>query len=99
MMNQFMVEITLPSELTEEFLSLIPKQRALVHKLFAEGRLTSYALSMDRSKLWAAIVAESEEEVTQILSLLPLRKFMQIEIHQLAFHQDAAMNVARISMN
>ncbi len=94
-----MVDITLPAELTEEFFLLIPKQRALVHKLFAEGKLTSYALALDRSRLWATIAAESEEEVTQILSLLPLRKFMQIEIHQLAFHQDAAMSIARISMN
>jgi muconolactone delta-isomerase len=98
-MNQFMVNITLPSEITEEFLALIPRQRELVNKLFSEGKLTSYALALDRSKLWATIAAGSEEEVVHILSLLPLRKYMQIEIHQLAFHQNASVNIARISMN
>jgi muconolactone delta-isomerase len=98
-MQQFMVDISLPSELTEEFFSLIPKQRALVNQLFNQGKLTSYSLAIDRSKLWATIVAESEEDVVYILSLLPLRKFMDVEIHQLAFHQNTTHNLARISMN
>lgn len=94
-----MVDITLPAELTEEFLLLIPKQRELVNKLFTDGKLTSYSLALDRSKLWATIVAESEEEVVYFLSLLPLRKFMHVEIQQLAFHQNTTHNLARISMN
>jgi muconolactone delta-isomerase len=98
-MQQFMVDITLPSEITEEFLALIPKQRALVNQLFTQGKLTSYSLTLDRSKLWATFVAESQEDVVHILSLLPLRKFMRIEIHQLAFHQNTTHNLARISMN
>lgn len=98
-MQQFMVDITLPSELTEEFLSLIPKQRALVNQLFNQGKLTSYSLALDRSKLWATIVAESEEEAVHLLSLLPLRKYMEVEIHRLAFHQNTTHNLARISMN
>jgi muconolactone delta-isomerase len=98
-MQQFMVDITLPSELTEEFLALIPKQRSLINQLFTQGKLTSYSLAIDRSKLWATFAAESEEDVVYILSLLPLRKFMQIEIRQLAFHQNTTHNLARISMN
>jgi muconolactone delta-isomerase len=94
-----MVDISLPSALTEEFFSLIPKQRALVNQLFNQGKLTSYSLALDRSTLWATIVAESEEDVVYILSLLPLRKFMEVEIHQLAFHQNTTHNLARISMN
>jgi len=77
-MHQFMVDITLPAELTEEFLELIPKQRTLVNQLFNQGKLTSYSLAIDRSKLWATIVAESEEDVVHILSLLPLRRFMEV---------------------
>lgn len=94
-----MVEIALPSELTEEFLTLIPKQRALVNQLFNQGKLTSYSLALDRSKLWATVLAESVEEVVHTLSMLPLRKYMEVEIHQLAFHQNTTHNLARISMN
>ena len=98
-MHHFMVDITLPSELTDEFLSLVPKQRELVNQLFNQGKLTSYSLALDRSKLWATLVGESDEEIVDILSLLPLRKYMQVEIHQLAFHQNTTHNLARISMN
>jgi muconolactone delta-isomerase len=98
-MTQYMVEIALPSELTEEFLTLIPKQRALVNQLFNQGKLTSYSLALDRSKLWATVLAESVEEVVHTLSMLPLRKYMEVEIHQLAFHQNTTHNLARISMN
>ncbi len=98
-MNHFMIDITLPELLTEEFLSLIPRQRAQVNKLFGEGRLASYALSSDRSRLWVTLFAESEEEVSTLVSTFPLRKFMKLEIYRLAFLESANANIARISMN
>lgn len=98
-MDHFMIDITLPEVLTEEFISLVPQQRAQVNKLFSEGRLASYSLSLDRSKLWTTMLAESEEEVVIVLSTFPLRKFMDLSIHRLAFSESANANVARISMN
>jgi muconolactone delta-isomerase len=98
-MQQFMVTVSLPSELTEEFFSLVPQQPALVNQLFNQGKLTSYSLALDRSRLWATLTTESEEEVVHIVSLLPLRKYMKVEIHHLAFHQNTMHNLARISMN
>lgn len=98
-MNHFMIDITLPGLLTEEFISLIPLQRAQVNKLFGEGRLASYALSADRSKLWVTLFAESEEEVMSLVSTFPLKKFMHVQIYRLAFLESANANVTRISMN
>lgn len=98
-MNHFMIDITLPELLTEEFLSLIPRQRVQVNKLFSEGRLASYALSADRSKLWVTLFAETEEEVASLVSTFPLRKFMRLEVYRLAFIESANANIARISMN
>ena len=98
-MDHYMIDITLPEILTEEFVSLVPRQRAQVNKLFSEGRLASYSLSLDRSKLWTTMLAESEEEVIIVLSTFPLRKFMDLRIHRLAFSESANANVARISMN
>lgn len=98
-MNHFMIDITLPGLLTEEFLSLIPRQRVQVNKLFGEGRLASYALSVDRSKLWVTLFAESEEEVATVISTFPLKKFMELRIYRLAFLESANANITRLSMN
>ena len=98
-MIQFLVDVTLPSELTEEFLALIPRQRAEVGKLFAEGRLSSYGLALDRSKVWITLHAESENEVEHILESLPLRRAMNVQIHQLAILEHSHLNIALISMN
>lgn len=98
-MHQFMIDVTLPEMLSEEFIALIPKQRAQVNRMFREGRLSSYGLALDRSKIWATILAESEEDVIYLLSTFPLRKFMEVKIHRLAFYENAGASVAHISMN
>ncbi len=98
-MHHFMIDVSLPEMLTEEFLGLIPQQRKQVNRMFREGRLSSYGLALDRSKIWATMLAESEEEVIYILSTFPLRKFMEVKIHRLAFYENAGANVAHISMN
>jgi hypothetical protein len=35
---QYMVDLTLPSELSEDFIQKIPSQRNLVNRLIGEGR-------------------------------------------------------------
>ena len=47
-MNQYLFDITLPEELTEEFVSLIPRQRAHIETLMVKGVVTSYGLAFDR---------------------------------------------------
>jgi hypothetical protein len=49
-MNQYLVDLDLPEELSDEFLSLIPHQREHVDQMMADGVLSSYALSSDRRK-------------------------------------------------
>jgi hypothetical protein len=88
-MKQFMVDIDLPEFLTEEFLALIPRQREHVNMLLREGKIVNYALSLDRSKLWTIVWAESEDEVTEILSTFPLTHFVNPEIYELAFNNRA----------
>ena len=94
-----MVDIDLPNTLTTEFISLIPEQRAQVNNLLQEGRISSYTLALDRSKLWATFLAESQEEVMDILSTFPLIRYMDINIHELAFHQMANLALPAISLN
>lgn len=96
---QYMVDFTLPKILSEEFLRLIPHQRAKVNKLFRDGKLINYALSLDNSKIWAILQANSEHEVLEILSELPLTDFMQVKVSMLTFYNTVSSEAPVFSMN
>ena len=98
-MKQYMFIFTLPGELGEEFVSLIPRQRAHINRLLEEGVVRSYTLALDRSKLWAIIEGKSEEEVRKIVDQFPLRKFVEVAIVELAFHNTAISPLLALSMN
>lgn len=66
-----MLDIDLPT-LTHEFISLIPSQISLTNKLMKAGKVSSYTLSVDRTKLWVMIDAESEPEAIEIFTSSPL---------------------------
>lgn len=94
-----MVDFTVPKVLSEEFLRLIPHQRAKVNKLFRDGKLINYALSLDNSKIWATINANSELDVLQLVSQLPLTRFMQYKINLLTFYSGVNADAPVFSMN
>jgi len=89
---QFLVDFTLPNNLDEEFMDLIPYQRAMVNRLFKDGVLLNYALSLESSRLWCIINATSEIEVQTIVSDLPLTEFMKYEVNMLTFYNSMQMN-------
>jgi hypothetical protein len=94
-----MVIIKLPNELTEEFVLLIPKQRAHIDKLMDEGKILQYSLAADRTYLWVTVIAESERQVTDILSTFPLINFMSPIITELAFHNSVSNELPKLIMN
>lgn len=96
---QYMVDFKLPSILSEEFMDLVPFQRMAVNKLFEEGKIVSYALSLENSRLWGIFVANSELQVMDILSDLPLTPFMKVEISLLTFYNDTKTQVPKFSLN
>lgn len=98
-MKQYMIDITLPEEMTPEFVALIPRQRAVVNKLMQENKICAYSLSMDRQKLWIIANGTSETEIRMMLMKFPLIAYMSPEIHELAFHNNTSMSFAQISLN
>lgn len=96
---QFMVDFTLPETLTEDFMEKIPHQRAKVNRLFREGKLVNYALSLQTSRMWAVVNANSEWEVKEILALLPLTKYMEIQVSTLTFYNALEEEIPVFSMN
>jgi hypothetical protein len=98
-MDQYLVDIDFPEAPDDEFISLIPSQRAMINTHMQSGIVTSYSLSIDRSKLWVTIVAESEQEVGDILATFPLIGYMVYSIHKLAFHNTAQYSMPPLSLN
>ncbi|RMG84214.1 MAG: hypothetical protein D6714_08390 [Bacteroidetes bacterium] len=97
--HQFMVDFTLPEILTDDFMSLIPHQRARVNHFFSEGILVNYAMSLDESKLWAVFNADSEAEVLELVLQLPLTQFMEVRISMLTFYNTSQEPTPAFSMN
>ncbi len=96
---QFMVDFTMPEVLTEEFMNMIPYQRAVINRLFGEGKLTNYALSLENSKLWAVFNARSEMEVMDMIADLPLTPFLDVEISMLTFYNTTQAEMPDFSLN
>jgi hypothetical protein len=96
---EFMVTFDMPKELDGEFVSVIPSQRAVINKLMKEGVVTSYALSLENSKLWIIMIAETELEVVQIVSGFPIINKVEFNISKLAFHNNANRLVPNFSEN
>lgn len=98
-MKTFMFSIKLPTELTKEFLSLIPKQRTKIDKLMEEGKVIQYSLSLDRSHLWMTVAANSEKKAMDVFYTFPLVDFMRPTIFELAFHNSISNQLPKLIMN
>ncbi len=94
-----MVCIQLPSELTEDFISRIPKQRLLIDELMGEGKILHYSLALSRSKLWVTVAAKSEKKAMEIINSFPLIDYMKPEIFELAFHNGISTELPKLIMN
>lgn len=86
---QFMVDFTMPKEMPDEFVGLIPRQRAAVNRLMNEGKLLNYSLALEHGKLWAVFNVESESELLEIVYDLPLTSFMKVRVSELTFYNAA----------
>jgi muconolactone delta-isomerase len=98
-MTQYMVDFTMPKELNEDFLSLIPRQRALVNQLMSDGKILNYALALETGKLWAVFSVVSESELIDIVYNLPLTDFMKVRISELTFFNAANTFAPVFSIN
>ncbi|MFN5319757.1 MAG: muconolactone Delta-isomerase family protein [Bacteroidia bacterium] len=98
-MNQYIIDFELPDQISSDFVRLIPAQRRQINELMAEGVILAYALASDRTKVWAAIVAASEDELNEILQSMPLYSYMEPTVYPLAFYNVAGSGLPLISLN
>jgi hypothetical protein len=98
-MNHFIADIDLVNPFSEAFVTLIPFQREKIDSMMGDGVVVAYSLSLDRSKLWVTFIAESEEEVYDLIGSFPLIEFMEPTVYELAFHNSISNNFPVISLN
>lgn len=98
-MYEYLADIDLPVPFTDEFLLLVPRQRAQVNKLMNEGVISSYALSLESGKLWVNIITESESKVSELLDTFPISDYITYTIHKLTFHNSISFKIPDFSLN
>ncbi len=84
---RYMVEFKLPEYFTDEMINTIPAQRLVVEKYFYSGKLLTYTLASDRSKLWSVFVCQSEAELINLVEKLPMTKFVDYSYTETLFHE------------
>lgn len=98
-MSTYKAEIDLIDPFKPGFSKLIPEQRKKVDELMNAGIIVSYALAMDRSKLWIVFEAKNLEEVYDTLRSFPLYDFMKPDVFELAFYDTIHSGFPQLSFN
>lgn len=98
-MKQFyMVEFDLPKIFEDEFVARIPEQQKQIDLMMSRGIVKSYSLATNHSKLWMIAGGDSEFEIMEIISKLPLSEFMIPSIMPLMLH-NSSQTVREFSLN
>ncbi len=97
--QMYMVDIFLPEFLNPEMLRIIPAQRQRIDELMQEGKIGSYSLSIDRTRLWVLCYGKSESEVITNLKSMPIFDFIRYRIFPLMFHNTVSQFLPAISPN
>jgi muconolactone delta-isomerase len=85
-MNYYMVDISLPVNYDEGYVDLIPEQVEYINELMEEEEIISFSISVDRTKLWVILAADTEEEVVDSIAEFPLRPYFNFKVHQLSHY-------------
>ena len=87
-------------ELSNEVIAVIPEHRQHINKLFSEGRILSYSVSIKRDIIWCVLNAEDEQEAMEMVAHFPLvRYFTDISCNPLLFHNTLPASMPGIFLN
>jgi len=98
-MAAFLFQFELPV-FDDKLGAVIPFHREHINKLFSEGRILSYSVSVNRNMVWCVINAEDEQEAMEMVLAFPLYQyFTDVTCHALLFHNTLPATLPGISLN
>lgn len=98
-MAAYLFHFELP-EFTDLLSAVIPVHREHINKLFSEGRIVSYSVSINRNMIWCVVNAEDEQEAMEMVLAFPLYQyFTDVTCHPLLFHNTLPATLPGISLN
>jgi hypothetical protein len=98
-MAAYLFQIELPP-FSDEIAQLVPDHRNHINKLFSEGLLLSYSVSVHRNMLWCVCNAEEEQQAMELVAGFPLHKFFtDVLCYPLLFHNTLPSSLPGISLN
>ena len=83
----------------EDFMKYLPEHRTYINMLINTNVIESYAVSLESSRSWIVINADSKEEVMDILSRSPLFKFWTFEIDELFVYDGQNFRLPKLQFN
>lgn len=89
----YMVELIVHHIPYDEFISLLPEHRKMVHEFIYKDIFISYTVAQDRSKVWIMVKSESESELIHYIDKLPLTRYMDYEYTELMFMEWAPVKL------
>jgi beta-phosphoglucomutase-like phosphatase (HAD superfamily) len=88
------------SELTDKVTACIPAHREHINRLFSQGRILSYSVSVSRNMIWCVVNAEDQPEAMEMVLQFPLYDyFTDVACHPLLFHNVLPATLPGISLN
>ncbi len=88
------------SEFTDEIAAVVPAHREHINKLFSDGRILSYSVSIHRNMIWCVVNTEDEQEAIEMVLAFPLYPhFSEVACHPLLFHNTLPATLPGISLN
>ena len=98
-MAAYLFQFELP-EFSDDIAVTVPMHREVINKLFSEGRIVSYSVSIHRNLIWCVINAEDEQEAMELVLAFPLYKFfVDVSCHPLLFHNTLPATLPGIWLN
>jgi len=96
MKNIFLAEIELGDRFSENHESSAYQ----MNQLLAEGKIQTYGIANDHSRMWVTLLAESDFEAWEIVSKLPVESVMEPIITALStYNQSLDLQFPAISLN
>ncbi len=98
-MSAYFFQIELPV-FTTEMMSIVPAHRHYVNKLFSEGKILSYSVSLNRDMIWCVINSEDEQVAMEQVIAFPLYPyFVDLTCTPLLFHNTLPSSLPGIFLN